>query len=230
MRILVVEDEQGIVRHLRFGLARQGFSVDTATNGRDALDLVGRGPVDVVIMDLGLPDMDGCELIALLRARQSTIPIIVLSVRTKESTIVEALELGADDYMTKPFGMEELIARIQVVRRHYASRRHLAQEPERAVYRAGDLVVDLVRHTVTLRGETVHLSPRQYRLLEVLVEQSGKLLTRESILRSVWNGNVDLQYLRIYIRALRQKIEPEPDQPVYIKTEIGVGYRMRPPD
>ena len=228
-RILVVEDDPGLVRYLRLGLDRAGFTVVTAASGRMALDLLERDPVDLVMLDLGLPDMDGLELITLLRVRRLMLPIIVLSSRAQEKVKVEALELGADDYLTKPFGMAELVARIHAARRNYTSpRERSGQHPERAVYRAGDLTVDLALRQVTVAGAPVHLSPRQYRLLEFLVEHAGKLLTREAILREVWNDNSDVQYLRIYVRALRQKLEPRPDRPIYIMTEIGVGYRMRP--
>jgi two-component system KDP operon response regulator KdpE len=230
-RILIVEDEPGMVRYLRFGLAREGFAVQTAMNGRAAREAVERDEVDLVILDLVLPDIDGIELIKLWRATRAPIPIIVLSNRTQERQMVEALELGADDYMTKPFGMAELIARIRTTQRHYASRRQQAdRQRARPIYRSGDLVVDLEYRIATVRGERVHLSPRQYRLLEFLVENAGKLLTRELILREVWTGTTDVQYLRIYIRALRRKIEPHPERPIYIMTEIGVGYRMRPTD
>lgn len=185
--------------------------------------------IDLMILDLELPDMDGVELLTLLRVRKLVIPIIVLSVRSQQAAIVEALELGADDYLTKPFGMAELVARIHVARRHYQPFGQ-DQEPGRPVYRSGDLAVDLDRRVVTVRGEQVHLSPRQYRLLEFLVAHAGKLLTREIILREVWGVSNDVQYLRIYIRALRRIIEPQPDRPVYITTEIGVGYRIRAAD
>lgn len=230
-RILIVEDEPAMVRYLRFGLSREGFAVQTVMNGRAAREAVERDEVDLVILDLGLPDIDGIELIKLWRASGATIPIIVLSNRRQERQMVEALDLGADDYVTKPFGMAELIARIHTAQRHYASRRQqVDQQRARPIYRAGDLMVDLDYRIATVRGERLHLSPRQYRLLEFLVEHAGKLLTRELILREVWTGTTDVQYLRIYIRALRRKIEPRPERPIYIMTEIGVGYRMRPPD
>jgi two-component system, OmpR family, KDP operon response regulator KdpE len=231
MRLLIVEDEPGIVRYLRFELGRQDFTVLTATSGHAALDVLDREAPDVIIMDLGLPDIDGIELVTLLRDRNLTIPIIVLSSQSHERTIVEALELGADDYLTKPFGMGELVARINIARRHRVSYRHRpGREPEQPIYRAGDLAMDHAHRIVTVRGRPVHLSPRQYKLLELLVEHAGKLLTREFILREVWYRDDEMQYLRIYIRALRQIIEPDPDRPTYITTKIGVGYRIRPPD
>lgn len=230
-RILIVDDEPGIVRYLRFCLAHEGYAILTASDGHEARNVMEREAADLVILDLGLPDVDGIELIAQWRARGVMVPIIVLSSHNQERLMVEALELGADDYLTKPFGMAELIARIHAAQRHFALRQH-RHDPERAVpvYRAGDLVVDLTHRIVTMRGQPVHLSPRQYRLLAFLVEHAGKLLTRETILREVWSGTSDVQYLRIYIRSLRRKLEPAPERPKYIVTEIGVGYRLRAPD
>jgi two-component system KDP operon response regulator KdpE len=225
LRILVVDDEPAIVRFLRTGLSSHGFSVLTATSGRAALELLEREEADLVILDLGLPDMDGIDIIIRLRATESMIPIIVLSSRGEERSKVEALELGADDYLVKPFGMDELIARVRVAQRH-----QLMREGERPVFHVGDLAVDLVRRLVTVRGEPVRLSPRQYELLRLLVQHAGKVLTRDFILREVWHNNSNVQYLRIYIRALRQKLELHPERPDYILTEIGVGYRLRSPD
>jgi two-component system KDP operon response regulator KdpE len=225
LRILVVDDEPAIVRFLRTGLSSHGFSVLTAATGRAALELLERGEADLVVLDLGLPDMDGIDIIIRLRATASMIPIIVLSSRGEERAKVEALELGADDYLVKPFGMDELIARVRVAQRH-----QLMREGERPVFQVGDLAVDLVRRLVTVRGEPVRLSPRQYELLRLLVQHAGKVLTRDFILREVWRGNSNVQYLRIYIRALRQKLETHPERPDYILTEIGVGYRLRSPD
>jgi len=225
LRILVVDDEPAIVRFLRTGLSSHGFSVVTAATGRAALELLERGEADLVVLDLGLPDMDGIDIITRLRATASMIPIIVLSSRGEERAKVEALELGADDYLVKPFGMDELIARVRVAQRH-----QLMREGERPVFQVGDLAVDLVRRLVTVRGEPVRLSPRQYELLRLLVQHAGKVLTRDFILREVWHGNSNVQYLRIYIRALRQKLEVHPERPDYILTEIGVGYRLRSPD
>lgn len=224
-KILVVDDEPAIVRFLRTGLASHGYTVLSAGTGRAALEILEREEVTLVVLDLGLPDMDGLDIIIRLRATRSMIPIIVLSSRGEEKAKVEALELGADDYMSKPFGMDELIARVRVAQRH-----QLMREGERPVFRVGDLAVDLVRRVVTVRGEPVRLSPRQYELLRLLVQHAGKVLTRDFILREVWRGDSNVQYLRIYIRALRQKLEPHPERPYYILTEIGVGYRLRAPD
>jgi two-component system KDP operon response regulator KdpE len=224
-RILVVDDEPAIVRFLRTGLTGHGYTVLSAGNGRAAMEILEHEEVNLVVLDLGLPDMDGLDLIIRLRAIQSMVPVIVLSSRGEEKSKVEALELGADDYLSKPFGMDELIARVRVAQRH-----QLMREGERPVFRVGELAVDLVRRLVTMRGEPVQLSPRQYELLRLLVQHAGKVLTREFILREVWRGEPNVQYLRIYIRALRQKLELHPERPDYIQTEIGVGYRLRSPD
>ncbi len=225
LKILVVDDEPAIVRFLRTGLSSHGYTVLTAGTGRAAQEILEREEANLVVLDLGLPDMDGLDVIIHVRATKSMIPIIVLSSRGEEKSKVEALELGADDYLTKPFGMDELIARVRVAQRH-----QLMREGERPVFRTGDLAVDLVRRLVTVRGEPVPLSPRQYELLRLLVQHAGKVLTREFILREVWHGEPNVQYLRIYIRALRQKLEVHPERPEYILTEIGVGYRLRAPD
>lgn len=153
------------------------------------------------------------------------LPIIVLSSRHDEATKVEALDSGADDYVTKPFGIDELLARVRAAQRH-----RLQQEGERPLFRAGDLTVDLVRRIVTVRGNEVKFSPREYELLRLLVQHAGKVLTHRMIMSAVWDSNTDIQYLRIYIRALRQKIEKDPERPDYIVTETGVGYRLRAPD
>jgi two-component system KDP operon response regulator KdpE len=225
LRILVVDDETAILRFLRTGLTSHGFTVLTAGNGKAALTLLEREEVGLVVLDLGLPDIEGLDIITRLRATQSMVPIIVLSSTSEERTKVEALELGADDYLTKPFGMDELVARVRVAQRH-----QLMREGERPVFGAGDLMVDLVRRLVTVRGEVVQLSPRQYELLRLLVQHAGKVLTRDFILREIWRDDSNVQYLRIYIRALRQKLEPTPERPYYILTEIGVGYRLRAPE
>jgi two-component system, OmpR family, KDP operon response regulator KdpE len=225
VRVLVVDDEPPIRRFLRTSLAAQGYDVTEAADGAGALDAMRRRPPDVLILDLGLPDIDGLEIIRRLRGGGTTTPIIVLSSRVDQAGKVEALDLGADDYVTKPFGVDELLARIRAALRH-----RLQQQGEHPMFRSGDLVVDLVRRVVTVRGAEVKLSPREYDLLRLLVTHAGKVLTHRLILKEVWGGETDIQYLRIYIRQLRQKIEPDPDRPRHILTETGVGYRLRAPD
>ncbi len=225
LRILVVDDEPAILRFLRTGLGAQGYLVSEAQGGQAALDALRRSAVDLVILDLGLPDMDGLEVIRQLRKAGSALPVIVLSSRDDERGKVEALDLGADDYVTKPFGIDELFARVRAAQRH-----RLQQEGERPIFRSGDLTVDLVRRVVTVRGAEVRFAPREYDLLRLLVSHAGKVLTHKLVLREVWGGDTDVQYLRIYIRALRQKIEADPERPVHILTETGVGYRLRGPD
>ncbi|WP_246213096.1 winged helix-turn-helix domain-containing protein [Azospirillum brasilense] len=184
-----------------------------------------RRPPDLLVLDLGLPGIGGLEVIRRLRADGVAAPIIVLSSRADEAGKVEALDLGADDYVTKPFGMDELLARIRAALRH-----RLQQQGERPLFRSGDLAVDLVRRIVTVRGAEVKLSPREYDLLRLLVAHAGKVLTHRFILKEVWGADTDVQYLRIYIRQLRQKIEAEPERPSHILTETGVGYRLRASD
>jgi two-component system, OmpR family, KDP operon response regulator KdpE len=223
--VLVVDDEPAIRRFLRTSLTAQGYQLTEAENGTAALEGLRRGPIDILVLDLGLPDISGFDIIERLRGQGSTVPIIVLSSRTDETGKVKALDLGADDYVTKPFGIDELLARIRAAVRH-----RLQQEGERPVFRCGELTVDLVRRIVTERGVEVKLSPREYDLLRLFVAHAGKVLTHRFILREVWGGEGQIQYLRIYIRALRQKIEANPEQPQYILTEQGVGYRMRAAD
>jgi len=225
LRVLVVDDEPAITRFLRAGLTSQGYVVSEAAEGGAALDALRRHAADLVVLDLGLRDIDGLEVIKQARASGSAVPIIVLSSRSDERGKVEALDLGADDYVTKPFGIDELLARIRAAQRH-----RLQEQGERPVFRTGDLSVDLVRRIVTVRGGDVRLSPREYDLLRLLVAHAGKVLTHKFILREVWGGETDIQYLRIYIRALRQKLEEEPERPTYILTETGVGYRLRAAD
>ena len=222
MRVLVVDDEPAIRRFLRAGLGAQGYVITEVDKGQPAIDVVRRGGTDLVVLDLGLPDIDGLEVIRRIRGAGSAVPIVVLSIRADEAGKVEALDLGADDYVTKPFGIDELLARIRAAVRH-----RLQQLGEQAVFKSGDLTVDLVRRIVTVRGQEVKFSPREYEVLRLLVQHAGKVLTHKMILRQVWTGDTDVQYLRIYIRALRQKIEPDPEQPTHIITETGVGYRLR---
>jgi two-component system, OmpR family, KDP operon response regulator KdpE len=225
LRVLVVDDEPAILRFLRPGLSTQGYVVSEAHDGTTALDAIRRKSVDLVVLDLGLPDIDGLDIIKEVRDSGDTLPIIVLSSRETEGIKVQALDLGADDYVTKPFGIDELLARIRAAQRH-----RLQQHGEKAIFRSGDLGVDLVRRIVTVRGQEVKFSPREYEVLRLLVAHAGKVLTHRFMLREVWGGDVDVQYLRIYIRALRQKIEVDPERPQHILTETGVGYRLRAPD
>jgi two-component system KDP operon response regulator KdpE len=222
LRVLVVDDEPAIRRFLRAGLSSQGYVVTELDIGLPAVDIARRKGTDLVVLDLGLPDLDGIEVIRRIRAAGSAIPIIVLSSRDDEAAKVDALDLGADDYVTKPFGIDELLARIRAAQRH-----RLQREGEAPIFQSGDLAVDLVRRIVTVRGTEVKFSPREYAVLRLLVQHAGKVLTHKMILREVWGTETDVQYLRIYIRALRQKIEPDPERPSHILTETGVGYRLR---
>jgi len=224
LKVLVVDDEPPIRKLLRMGLSTQGYEILDAPNGKTALALLESGP-DLVILDLGLPDIQGLDLLAMIRARNDAVPIIVLSSRGDEAGKVRALDLGADDYLTKPFGMEELLARMRAALRH-----QLQVQGERPAFRSGDLAVDLVRRIVTVRDMEVKLSPKEYDLLRVLVQHAGKVLTHKFLLRELWNDFTDTQYLRVYVRQLRHKIEPDPEQPRYSLTETGVGYRLRAPD
>jgi two-component system KDP operon response regulator KdpE len=225
LRVLVVDDEPPIRRFLRTSLSAEGYQVTEAEDGKSALAVLKRNAMDLVVLDLGLPGMDGFDVIRELRESRSTVPIIVLSVRADEAGKVHALDLGADDYVTKPFGMDELLARARTALRH-----RMQQDGEHPLFKAGDLTVDLVRRIVTVRGDEVKLTPREYDLLRLLIAHAGKVLTHKFILREVWGAETDVQYLRIYIRTLRQKIEADPEQPQHILTEQGVGYRFRSPD
>ena len=220
--ILIVDDEPPIRRLLRTSLASQGFQVSEAADGRSALAEIDRSPPDLVLLDLGLPDIDGLDVIRALRAGGNAVPILVLSSRSDEKGKVDALDLGADDYVTKPFGTAELFARIRAALRH-----RLQQQGEPPLFRSGDLEVDLVRRLVRVRGEDVKLTPKEYDILRMLVIHAGKVLTHRMLMSEVWRGETDVQYLRLYIRQLRQKIESDPERPQHILTETGIGYRLR---
>jgi two-component system KDP operon response regulator KdpE len=223
--ILIVDDEAAIRRFLRTGLDAHGYDTSAAETGAEALTLVPREKPDLVILDLGLPDQDGLEVLKQIRAA-SLVPVIVLSVRPDERTKVAALDLGADDYVTKPFGMEELVARVRTGLRH-----RLQEEGAAPIFRSGDLAVDLVRRHVTVKGKEIKLSAKEYDLLKLLVAHAGKVLTHQFLLRELW-GRADpdsAQYLRVYVRMLRRKLEENPTQPRYLLTETGVGYRLSAP-
>jgi two-component system KDP operon response regulator KdpE len=224
VRVLVVDDEPPIRKLLRMGLSTQGYEILDAPDGKTALELAGQKP-DLVILDLGLPDIQGLELLRLIRERNESVPIVVLSSRGDEGAKVQALDSGADDYVTKPFGMEELLARIRAALRH-----QLQVQGERPIFRVGELTVDLVRRIVKVRDEPVKLSPKEYDLLRTLVQHAGKVLTHKFLLGKLWATPTDAQYLRVYVRQLRQKIEEDPQRPQYILTETGVGYRLRAPE
>ena len=218
LKILVVDDEPPIRKLLRMGLSSQGYEVLEAPNGKIALELLAKKPA-LVILDLGLPDIDGHELLRRIRHRHENLPIVVLSSRGDEAGKVAALDLGADDYVTKPFGMDELFARMRAALRH-----QLQVHGERPVFHVGDLSVDLVRRIVKLGDKEVKLSPKEYDLLRLLVQHAGKVLTHKFLLQELWDEPTDPQYLRVYVRQLRQKIEADPERPQYIMTEIGIGY------
>ena len=224
LKVLVVDDEPPIRKLLRMGLGKQGYEVLEAPNGKTALELLAEKPA-LVVLDLGLPDIQGLELLRMIRGRDEGVPIVVLSSRGDEVGKVQALDLGADDYVTKPFGMDELLARMRAALRH-----QLQVHGERPVFRTGDLSVDLVRRIVKVRDREVKLSPKEYDLLRVLVQHAGKVLTHKFLLGELWDDLTDAQYLRVYVRQLRQKIEADHEQPQYILTETGIGYRLRAPD
>ena len=224
LKVLVIDDEPPIRKLLRMGLSSQGYAILEAANGKTALELINQGP-DLVILDLGLPDIQGHNLLRMIRARNERVPIVVLSSRSDEAGKVEALNSGANDYVTKPFGMNELLARMRAAVRH-----QLQVHGERPVFRIGDLSVDLVRRAVRVGDKVVKLSPKEYELLRVLVQHAGKVLTHKFLLGELWDELTDAQYLRVYVRQLRQKIEADPERPQYILTETGIGYRVRAPD
>lgn len=227
-RALVIDDEPEIGRAVRTGLQGAGFSVEWAATGAEGLARVEQWRPDVILLDLSLPDMEGAEVCRALRVWTNT-PIIVLSVRAREADKVAALELGADDYLTKPFGMGELIARIRVALRHVA---RAASGTGDTVLRVGGIAMDLERRVVTVDGHEAHLTPTEYEVLKFLMANAGKVVTHRVLLHAVWGPSYEAEghYLRVFINQLRRKIEAEPSRPRYLITESGVGYRMRSPD
>lgn len=224
IKILIIDDEPPIRKLLRMGLTTQGYLVLEASNGKMALELLAQDPV-LIILDLGLPDIQGHDLLQMIRARNDGVPIVVLSSRGDEAGKVQALDLGADDYLTKPFGMDELLARMRAALRH-----QLQVHGERPIFRTGELSVDLVRRLVKVGGNDIRLSPKEYELLRVLVQHAGKVLTHRFLLKELWDEVTDAQYLRVYVRQLRQKIEIDPERPQFVVTETGIGYRLRSSD
>jgi len=224
-RILVVDDEPQITRVLRRSLATHGYEVQVAADGEEALATFSTWPPDLVVTDLSMPNMGGLELCRRLRAT-SRVPIIVLSVKGEERIKVEALDAGADDYVTKPFGMGELLARVRAALR----RGPTAAESEIQTIDTGDFHVDLETRGITVRGQEVHLTPKEYDLLAYLIRHSGKVLTHRMLLGAVWGGDYveQTEYLRVFIGQLRKKIEPDPAKPRYIVTEPWIGYRFNP--
>jgi two-component system KDP operon response regulator KdpE len=223
VRVLVVDDERSIRRFLRVSLGSQ-YTIFEATNGAEALTSVATDRPDIILLDLGLPDMDGVEVTRRLREWTQT-PIIVISVRDKETEKIAALDAGADDYLTKPFGAGELMARLR------AALRHTTNTDSEPIFRSGALTVDLTRREVLLDDQPVYLTPTEYDLLRVLVKHAGKVVTHTQMLRAVWGSGYDNEthMLQVNISNLRRKIEPNPARPAYILTEPGVGYRMKIP-
>jgi two-component system, OmpR family, KDP operon response regulator KdpE len=221
--ILIVDDERPIRRFLRASLDAHGFQISEAATGGEAIHETAENPPDIIILDLGLPDMDGTEVTRRVR-EWSQVPIIILSVRDRENDKINALDAGADDYLTKPFSVGELMARIRVALRHAGH-----EEEEDPVFQDGDLVVDLSRREVTLHGSEVALTPTEYDLLRMLIQKAGKVLTHRQMLRQVWGVAYENEthLLRVNISNLRRKIEADPAQPQYILTEPGVGYRLK---
>jgi two-component system KDP operon response regulator KdpE len=223
-RVLVVDDEPQITRVLRTTLTAEGYDVRVASDGESALDVFRDWPPHLVVTDLAMPNVDGIELCRRIRQR-SQVPIVVLSVREQERTKIEALDAGADDYVTKPFNIRELLARIRA-----NLRRAPATEPESPLLEAGDFHIDIEAHQVTVRGREVHLTPKEFELLSYLARHAGKVITHRTLLHAVWGPNSVEQpeYLRVFVGHLRKKLESEPDSPHYIVTEPWIGYRFNP--
>jgi two-component system KDP operon response regulator KdpE len=220
-RVLVVDDDRALARALAINLKARGFDVDVALGGREALSSAGSRPPDVVVLDLGLPDLDGLEVLEGLRGWTS-VPVIVLSAREDQREKVAALDAGADDYVTKPFGMDELLARVR------AAVRRAQPAPEAPVVNTDDFTVDLAARRVTSPEGEVRLTPTEWHLLEVLVRAQGRMVSQKQLLREVWGPAYEKEthYLRVYFAQLRRKLEPEPSHPVHLITEPGMGYRF----
>lgn len=223
-RVLLVDDEPQLLRALSINLRARAFEVVTAATGAGALEVASRARPDVVVLDLGLPDMDGVDVIIGLRA-WTTVPVLVLSARRDTTDKVRALDAGADDYLAKPFAMDELLARLRA-----AARRGAAAVPEQAVVETAAFTVDLARSLVLRDGQAVHLTPTEWRLVEVLARHVGRLVGQRQLLQEVWGPayETETNYLRIYLAKLRKKLEPEPSRPRHLLTEPGLGVRLQP--
>jgi two-component system, OmpR family, KDP operon response regulator KdpE len=223
--IVVIEDDPAIRLFLRTGLGAHGFKVFEADQGRQGIVEAGIRKPDLIILDLGLPDMEGVNVIKAIR-EWSAVPVIILSARSTEQHKIDALDAGADDYLTKPFGLGELLARIRVAMRHSVS--NPAQD-QSGIFNTGALKVDLLKRQVVVGDREIHLTPIQYRLLSVLIKNADKVLTHQHLLKEVWGPSYrdNSHYLRIYMSQLRQKLETDPTQPQYLLTESGIGYRLK---
>ena len=225
VRVLIVDDEKAIRKTLRVALISRGYAVLEAATGAEALERSVSSHPDIIILDLGLPDLDGIVVIKEIRKRAKT-PVIILSVRDDTTDKVEALDAGADDYLTKPFSISELLARLKAVMRRLLPTDH------EGIFQAGTLSIDVARHLVTIKGSQISLTPTEYDILKLLVLNAGKVVTHRQILEEIWNKPNDMEgvlhLLRVTISNLRGKIEPDPDRPVYVLTEPGIGYRLRP--
>jgi two-component system, OmpR family, KDP operon response regulator KdpE len=221
LRILVVDDEPQIRKLLKVSLRVHGYDVEEVTNGLDAVDQVAVYKPDLILLDLGLPDIDGKEVVSRVR-EWSQVPIIILTARDQEQEKVDALDAGADDYVTKPFGMDELMARMRV------SLRRAAHSDDEPILTCGGLVVDLAQRRVTVGGREIKLTPTEYDIMKLLAQHAGKVITHKQLFKAVWglSYNEDTHYIRVYINQLRRKIEENPTRPQYIITESGVGYRL----
>ena len=220
---LIVEDDNQIRNFIKFSLKSQGYECIEASTGKEAMNLIAKSNISAIILDLGLPDMEGVDIIKEVRSF-SNIPIIVVSAHDQDHDKVEALDAGADDYLTKPFSIKELLARIRVLFRHS----NTAKNEKITVYKVADLVIDLEKHRVTLEGKEIHFTPMEYEVLILLMKNRGKVLTHKYILKEVWDSSFesDMQSVRVFMANIRRKLEKDPAKPRYILTEVGVGYRF----
>ena len=226
-KILIIEDDPGICTFLRATLTAEGYDVIVVSSGSAALDMIASHCPDCVLLDLGLPDMDGNEIIASVRKWTPT-PIVVISARSMEEDKAQALDMGADDYIVKPFGTVELLARIRTALRHTRTTAENNEIVLNGTYHVGDMEIDYRKHRVCIAGENVHLTPNEFRIVALLGRHAGQVLTYKTMLRALWGPSAsnDNKILRVHMASIRRKIEPNPNEPRYIFTEVGVGYRM----